>query len=117
MAGLDEKEDDAEGDEHQGTEDGAAAHAADLVAVGVALSAKDIALGTGLLFEYAALILPVISVWRAAGRTGRWVGWRIVCHGLISLPGRAGAGRGRWRSRDRVEVAAQAVARGKGMGT
>ena len=66
-AGLDEQEDDADGDEHQGAEDGAAAQAAGLVAVGVTLGAEHVALGAGLLFEDAALILPVVSV----GRTGR----------------------------------------------
>ena len=80
VAGLDEQEDDADGDEHQRAEDGAAAHAAGLVAVGVTLGAEHVALGAGLFFEDAALVLPVVSV----GRTGRWrVGWwRIVCHGL-----------------------------------
>ena len=99
VASLDEQEDDADGDEHQGAEDRAAAKAAGLVAVGLSLGAEHIALGTGLLFEHTTLILPVVSVWRAAGRTGRGVGWRIVCHGLISLPDRAGW-KGRWRCRD-----------------
>ncbi len=90
VASLNEEEDDADGDENQGAEDGAAAKAAGLVAVGLSLGAEHVALGTGLLFEHATLILPVVSVWRAAGRTGRGVGWRIVCHGLISLPDRAG---------------------------
>ena len=96
-AGLDEQEDDADGDEHEGAEDGAAAQAAGLVAVGVTLGAEHVALGTGLLFEDAALILPVVSVGRAGGGPGGGgrVG-RIVSHGVISLPDRAGW-RGRWR--------------------
>ncbi len=81
MAGLNEQEDNAEGDEHKRAEDRAAAKAAGLVAVGVALGAKHVALGAGLIFEDAALILPVVSVRWAAGRTWRWVGRRIVCHG------------------------------------
>src|SRR5882672_2176795 len=102
MAGLDEQEDNAYGDEDQGAEDGAAAQAAGLVAVGLALGAEHIALGPGLVLEHAALILPVVSV----GRTGRWrIGWRrIVSHGLIFLPGRDW--RGRWRCRDWVEMEA-----------
>src|SRR5580692_8322788 len=112
MAGLDGQEDDAYGDEHQGAEDGTAAQAAGLVAVGLALGAEHVALGPGLVFEDAALILPVVSV----GRTGRWrIGWRrIVSHGLIFLPGRDW--RERWRFRDRVgmEGVAGPVARGRG---
>ncbi len=112
-AGLDEQEEDADGDEDQRAEDGAAAHAAGLVAVGVALGAEHVALGTGLFFEDAALILPVVSVGRAAGRTRRWVGWRIVCHGLISLPDRAGW-RERWRCLDQAVEEVEPVARGRG---
>ena len=89
VAGLDEQKDDADGDEYQGAEDGAAAKAAGLVAVGFTLGAEHVALGAGLVFEHAALILPVVSVGGAAGRTRGRVGRRIVCHGLISLPDRA----------------------------
>src|SRR3981081_3684020 len=109
MACLDKKEDDADGDEHQGTEDGAAAQGAGLVAVGLTLGAEHVALDSGLIFENAALILPVAPV----GRTGRWrIGWRrIVSHGLIFLPGRDW--RERWRFRDWVgrEAVAALVAR------
>src|SRR6266436_780682 len=112
MACLDEQEDNADSDEHQGAEDGAAAQAAGLVAIGLTLGAEHIALGPGLVPEHAALILPVAPV----GRTGGWrVGWRrIVSHGLIFLPGRDWGER--WRFRDRVEREAGAalVARGRG---
>src|SRR6266851_95314 len=98
MACLNEEEDNAYGDEHEGAEDGAAAQAAGLIAVGLALGSEHVALGPGLISEDSALIPPVVSV----GRTGGWrIGWRrIVSHGLIFLPGRDW--RGRWRVRTRV---------------
>src|SRR5258708_22688160 len=97
MAGLDEQEDNAYGDEHEGAEDGAAAQAAGLVAVGLALGPEHVALGAGLVLEDSALIPPVVSI----GRTGGWrIGWRrIVSHGRIFLPGRDWGAR--WRFRDR----------------
>ncbi len=68
VSALDEQEDDADGDEHQWAENGAAAQAAGLVAIGFALGTEHVTLGAGLIFEDAALVLPVTSV----RRTGRW---------------------------------------------
>ena len=75
-AGLNEKKDDADRDQQQRADDGAAAQAAILGAVGVALSPCDIPLRTGLLLEKAALISPIL-----AWRRGRRVGRRIAGHG------------------------------------
>ena len=83
VAGLDEQKDDADGDEHQGAKDRAATQAAGLVAIGFTLGAEHVALGTGLVLEHAALVLPVVSV----RRTGRWrVGWRRIASHDFYLP-------------------------------
>jgi hypothetical protein len=72
--GLNQQEDDTECDQDERTEDGTAAHCPCLIAVGVTLRAQHIALGSRLILQDLALILPVVPI----GRTGRWVGRRIV---------------------------------------
>src|ERR1700733_15063298 len=103
MAALHEQEEDTEGEEQERTDDGAAPEAAKLITVGIALSFDHVALGTGLLLEDLALILPVASVGRTRWRVLR--GWRIGSHGLapflvVLAGGDDGVGRsGRgWRS-------------------
>ena len=87
LSGLDEQEDDADCDEHQRADDGAAARSAELGAIGVTLSAEHIALHAGLLFEDAALIAPVALGRRRVLRAGRgWIGRWLVCHGRSLAP-------------------------------
>ena len=106
---LDEKKDDADGDDQERANDGGVAHAAEARLVGIVLCAAEIALGAGLFFEEPALITPVLT----GGWAGWRIGWRIASHGLSGPPGHCGAGR---RDAGRAELRARWRLRWPGVG-
>ena len=85
LAELDEEKEHTNADDEDRAGDRAAAEAAILVAVGLALGAEELALGTCLVAHDAPLVLVVAPVGIAIGWSGRRagrrrIGWRIACH-------------------------------------
>ena len=76
VAGLHEKEDDADSDDQERADNRASPHAAKLLTIGLLLDAKNVALHARLFLHHAALILPVVAVRRA----WRGIRWGVVCH-------------------------------------